>query len=286
MKPYFVILHYQNSDVTLRCIAYLKKLKSKEPCHIVIVDNASPNKSGLLLKRKFAKDGQVKVICNSENLGFAKGNNIGYQAAKAEGADVIVVLNSDVMILQDDFLIRLMRSGLLRKFEVIGPDIITKSSVHQNPFRDSALSMKRLRRLIRYQRFLAAIYQCYFLGKGYLKVKSRMQKQRRQKSICRAMQPNAVLHGACLIYSKNWIEHEECAFLPITFMYGEEDILFEYVQKKGYQTVFCPDLKALHEEDASIDSFTKNEVEKRKFISAHMLHSFLQLKKLRGKEMP
>ena len=283
MRIYFVILHYQNYSITRKCVKYIKGLNCEEKCHIIVVDNASPNKTGNRLKKEFAKDKQVQVLLNEENLGFAKGNNIGYKLAKKEKADIIIVQNSDVIIEQFDFIEKLLNSDLLNDFHVIGPDILNLTMDHQNPLRNEKLSKRKIQRLLIYNIFLSAIYHSFFMGKLYIKIKDFFKKTSYVKSEEKlTLKKDVILHGACLIYTKKWIDIEDIAFLPITHMFFEEDILYEYILKKGYHTVYFPELKVLHEEDSSIDFCSKNNIEKRRYISANMRTSLCQLLKIKN----
>jgi hypothetical protein len=59
---------------------------------VVVVDNASIDNSPQMVKKEFPK---VKLIRNKENLGFAKGNNLGLKVAKGE---YLMLLNSDTIV--------------------------------------------------------------------------------------------------------------------------------------------------------------------------------------------
>lgn len=67
-------------------------LESIVNCEIIVVDNNSPDKSVQMVKRDFPK---VKLIESRENLGFAKGNNLGAKNSKGE---FILFLNPDTKI--------------------------------------------------------------------------------------------------------------------------------------------------------------------------------------------
>ena len=81
---YFVILHYQTVSETTQCVSSIINNIEYDNKHIIIVDNSSPNKSGTYLKEYYKYDKNIEVIINKENLGFAKGNNIGYAYARNE----------------------------------------------------------------------------------------------------------------------------------------------------------------------------------------------------------
>ena len=60
---------------------------------------------------------------------------------------------------------------------------------------------------------------------------------------------DVVPHGSCVIYLFNWVKNESFAFLPYTFMFGEEDILYEYLASKAYKTMYLPSLWVKHLEE-------------------------------------
>lgn len=72
MKIVFVILHYLAIDETYKSVDSIEKKIDTDMYKIVIVDNASPDKSGALLKEHYKNDDHVEVLLNQENLGFAR----------------------------------------------------------------------------------------------------------------------------------------------------------------------------------------------------------------------
>ena len=66
---YFVILHYQNKEDTLNCVDSIERLYRKESLkvNIVLVDNCSPNNSGVELKDKYKDREDIKCILLDKN---------------------------------------------------------------------------------------------------------------------------------------------------------------------------------------------------------------------------
>ena len=62
---------------------------------------------------------------------------------------------------------------------------------------------------------------------------------------------NIVPFGACLIFSKDFIQNEEKAFEPETQFYYEEYILTYRCQKKAHKIVYDPSVQVLHESGAA-----------------------------------
>ena len=73
----FIVLHYKSIDETLECLNTLKKLEHQEKIKIIVVSNSEIDNDFKKKITKYTKD----IIINSENLGFAKANNVGCQYA-------------------------------------------------------------------------------------------------------------------------------------------------------------------------------------------------------------
>lgn len=288
MKIVFVILHYQNIEVTEKCISLLKKLNKIEYASIVIVDNASPNNSGVELKEKYSTDYNLHFIINKENSGFAKGNNLGYAYARDElGADVIVVMNNDIYIFQEHFL-ETLYSIKLNDTAIIAPDIENLSGKKQNPFRKKELTDKELGNIYIYNMFLKYIYRIPKINELYFKLLNKYKKNKEKftykKDDSEVQMNNFVPHGSCIIFLPTWISSEDFAFYPGTFMYFEEDILHYYANFNKYKIKYLPELYVVHEEDASINASLENEINKREFIAKNMVNSIKVLKRLKNKK--
>ena len=88
----FVILNYRTMDETMDCVKSIDE-HIREAHEIVIVDNASPDGSGEKLRQVYDGRGDIKVIINADNLGYACGNNAGIKQARLDGCRYVVVLN-------------------------------------------------------------------------------------------------------------------------------------------------------------------------------------------------
>lgn len=286
MKFVFVILHYCAVETTMRSVDTILTCIHYDDYEIVIVDNASPDKSGELLKRKYCNAEKVHIIENPLNQGFARGNNAGYQFAKVKlEANFIICMNNDVMMLQEDFLQRVLNLYRTRKFYVLGPDIVTPQGEHQNPHRLKTFDLKDVNRIIRNR----TIIVWYLRVKRFLKIEDKVQilekwDERRgageKKNIRTDVeQMDVVLHGSCLIFSPDYIENEDEAFYPETFMWMEEEILTFLCQKKHYKTVYSPQIKVLHHEGISTGEI-KGKSEKYFFYSVQLKNSARVMKKI------
>lgn len=250
MKTVFVVLHYCQVEVTKDCVESLLKLDGERD--VVIVDNASPDGSGYILNQFYSDNDNVKVLLNKDNLGFAGGNNVGYVYAKGLNPDFIIILNNDTLINDKDFLNKLGKDNLLQ-YHIIAPDIITYKGKHQNPFKRAGITKKEVLRLLRRKRLSLLFYSLPLLYKlktfDEPKEIGRIQKDRMY---------DIVPHGAAIIFTRQWIENEDLCFRPGTFMYFEEDLLYLYIKKHNYRTIYEPSLQITHLEDMSTNVAHKN----------------------------
>ena len=63
MKIVYVILHYNAFEITKECVDSIQKIKSIDS-EIVIIDNNSSNKSGLLLEKEYIGEKDIHIIFN------------------------------------------------------------------------------------------------------------------------------------------------------------------------------------------------------------------------------
>jgi GT2 family glycosyltransferase len=87
-----VIVSYNARTDLENCLASLEAAPPALPHDIVVVDNASPDRSAAAVRARFPA---VKVIALDRNVGFAAGNNAGI---KATAGDLVLLLNSDTIV--------------------------------------------------------------------------------------------------------------------------------------------------------------------------------------------
>lgn len=103
MNIFCVIVTYNGMKWADRCFGSLRA--SAIPISTIVIDNASTDGTVRHLKENFP---EVDIIESSENLGFAKANNIGIRKAYDAGADYILLLNQDAWI-ENNTLTELLR---------------------------------------------------------------------------------------------------------------------------------------------------------------------------------
>ena len=99
VKISLIVLNWNGWQDTLTCLESLATVKNP-PFNILVVDNGSTDgsqeKLGAFLTSFTAHPAQL--IENTDNLGFAGGNNVGMRKALKNGAELIVLLNNDTKV--------------------------------------------------------------------------------------------------------------------------------------------------------------------------------------------
>lgn len=216
-----IIPSYNTKEILRRCLESIKKEERGIGLETIVVDNGSDDGSVEMIKKDFPA---VKLICNSENLGFSRAVN---QGIKASSGKVVFLLNSDT---------RLTRGSLKKLLELekrVGPAIIGAKMI--NPDGSPQPSVFHLPSLKR------AILE-YWLGRtGYF-----------SKYLPPADQPvevEAVSGGAMLISQPVF---EKVGLLDERYFFYFEDLDFcRKAAKAGFKIYFFPRAQVIHEHGAS-----------------------------------
>lgn len=88
-----LIVNYNGENFLNNCINSIQENCQGIAFEILVVDNNSNDKSIDLIKKNFP---EVRLIENNENLGFARGNNIGVSQSNG---NYILLLNNDTILL-------------------------------------------------------------------------------------------------------------------------------------------------------------------------------------------
>lgn len=91
-----IILNYNVKELLLNCLESVFQSKGKlDFWQVIVVDNASSDGSVEAVREKYKGYYDIEILENKTNIGFAGGNNVGVEKAKAP---VILFLNPDTVI--------------------------------------------------------------------------------------------------------------------------------------------------------------------------------------------
>lgn len=208
------------------CLESLTTTPPRRSMEIIVVDNASSDGSVEMIEAKFP---QVKLIRNNENLGFAKGNNVGIRQCRGR---YIALVNPDVIVFPGcldalgNFLDQNPKVGNVGP-RVLNPDMTMQSTCRRFPTIWNNFCMATgLATAFKESRFLAGEHMFYFAHDRML--------------------PVDVLVG-CFSMIRRETFDEVGLLDERLFMYGDDVDWCRRCWKAGWQVVFFPEAKAIHD---------------------------------------
>lgn len=223
-KVLIVILNYKTYRLTIDLIRQLKNIRYKN-FDCMVIDNNSPNESKEILN-EYSKKLNYIFYANSDNSGYATGNNIGLKFATKNNYKYSWILNSDIRL--EDLNVLSHMVSIAESDETlgaIGPQIWSMDGFIMSPYvnRPNLWNMTF----------------GIFLDKKYRdKNKDISQKVYR-------------LYGCCMLL-KNRVMETINYLDEDTFLYGEESILSERMMKVNTYCYYDAEVHVVHLESASL----------------------------------
>lgn len=274
----FLILHYQTIEDTKECINSILMNIKYDNYSIVVVDNGSPNGSGKELIELYKNNPKIKIIISEKNIGFAKGNNLGFKYIKNNmDADFIVMINNDVIMQDADFVKKIIEEYEREPYHILGPKIISSvNQKNQNPMPATLKNLKEVKMGIFKTRILLLLNYLRIDG-ALLKVYEKLIKKAEKDGLNQLN--DYMLNGSCLVFSKDYIKIYDGLY-ENTFLYGEENILYFISKRDNLKMRYLENAFIYHKEDSATNSIVKEGYQKRRFKYKHSLKSFKELYKL------
>ncbi len=241
-----VIINYHSEKLTS---AFIREECSKisSPHRIVVVDNDSRGELTDL-------PSEVEVIHSEENLGFARGNNLGAEWLRDNwNPDFILFANNDIRFFSPDVADRMAeRLSGLEDAGVIGPEVVGLDQRRQGPEPFMTFSERHL---------------LPYWGKLFYRKKTLDAKLYRDYAESAAEGPHYRVTGAFfMVRAADFFAAG--MFDPATFLYGEEAILSERMKAIGRCVWFYPEVRVIHEHGATTRSYySKVAIRSMKFES-------------------
>ncbi len=269
----FVILHYKTIDETLKCLSTIKDTLDGE-YNTIVVDNHTLDDEQKEMIEQYTKD----IIVLDDNLGFAKSNNIGaHYAISKYNPDFLAVINNDVYITQSNFIEIIYNDYQKYQFDMLGPWIESPGD-SCNPFpviygKDNIISA------IRKSKKLVKIYNnimLYFLLEMYIKIKHLIKKPTRLSN-APDIKHNVPLHGCAIIFSKKYYDKYSDVFYDDTFLFHEEEFLYDRLIKDHLTSIYDPNLRVFHQEGTSVKKSSSSQRKSKLFKQQEKIKSLEKL---------
>ena len=243
----FLILHYGDHKVTEDCIRSIRGMGYTCEHEILIVDN-DPE----------PKPWDEKHVVKTHNVGFSAANNAGYAYARDElHADMVIACNNDLLFDGGSFPESVISSVNESDAYVVSPDIEkVGTGEHQSPIATSLRTESEVRKTISLNNISLALYPL-----AYPFLKKSLQGKTQVSVEMRGVEPLSVIVpcGACIIFTKKYVEREEKLLEPETKFYYEEYILALRCSRSGYKIAYEPKLHVMHVDGAATAADTRGD---------------------------
>lgn len=274
----FLLLNYKNMEETEKCIDSIFEI-NEDDSHIVIVDNGSQDGSVERMHSLYGSNDRIHVIESDTNVGFSKGNNLGYSYIRERLApDFVVVSNNDVLFPQKNMTQIIYDVYRKTGFYVLGPDIYVRANKeHQSPIRLSLPTRTEIEKELQMYEYYSNYPEKWANRRNIQTIKNKIiqsnrclerfyNRIRKKDNINHSISyENCCVQGACIIVSKDYLTEEPKMFTPEPFLYCEEVMLHKKCLEKGYKIVYDPIVQIWHEDSSTMIKINNNAVERAKF---------------------
>jgi GT2 family glycosyltransferase len=214
-----ITINYNNAAVTEELIESLQQV-SYPNFEILVIDNGS-DESPDRIKQRYP---HINLIKTGKNLGFAGGNNIGFQHAKGK---YFLMLNNDTEV-ESDFI-----NPLVDKLESDPKaGVVSSKLIYFNS--DSIIQ------------YAGSTSMNMFTGRS--KFIGQKEKDSGQYNAC---YPTHFCHGAAMMIPRKVVQ-EVGLMADLYFLYYEELDFCERIRKAGYTLWYTGLSKVLHKESMSV----------------------------------
>jgi GT2 family glycosyltransferase len=221
-----VIVNYNVKEFLTQCLESIYRSKTEYTFEVIVVDNASADSGESRILKAFP---EVRWIANTENIGFGRANNQGFEAAKGT---YTLILNPDTVVQEDtlevciDYLKSHPEVGGLGIKGIDGTGQFLPESKRGLPTPMTALwKITGLSRIFTKSSFFARYHMGHLDPDGNHKVDILVG--------CFMMVPTALLR-------------EVGGFDPRYFMYGEDIDLSYELLKTGHENHYISDSQIIH----------------------------------------
>ncbi len=216
-----IIVNWNTREILLKCLSAVYEHPFSVDLEVWVVDNASADDSAAAVRQRYP---QVKLIECSENIGFARGNNLALERARGE---YVLLLNTDALvgpgaIAQLFEFLKTHPAAAAAGPYLLNPDQTLQESCYPFPSLSREFwRMFHLDNLFPYGRYDMSRWD--------------------------PTQPRSVdcIQGACLMLRREAL-NQVGLFDPHFFMYTEEIDLCYRLKKAGWDLYWVPAARVIH----------------------------------------
>lgn len=212
------IVNWNTRDKIRECLNSIFNHNEGLSIEVIVVDNASSDRTGEMIKREFPN---VILVENKENLGYGKANNIAIMRCVGE---YILLLNPDIVLFEPCFLKMIEFLELKKQAGILSCQLINKDGLIQKSFFEN------------FPTPLSELYRGLFLKKAVeaLHVQNNVPKFE-----------VAWVVGACIMMKSETLKSLG-GFDERYFMYAEDMDLCYRVRRLNLKVYYSENIKMMH----------------------------------------
>jgi GT2 family glycosyltransferase len=212
-----IIVNWNSFDFLKQCINSIYEYIEDLNYEIIIIDNASTDRSTELIEKYFPN---VILIKNTENLGFARANNIGISLSRGE---FLFFINSDILLFDKIFKRILKHMNDNPSIGLLGPKIL-------NPDHSLQLSARK------FPNFFANMSRVFALDRIFPSINFHSHNKIEEVDI---------LSGCFWVARKKAID-DIGALDDQFFIYGEDKDWSTRFKNGGWKVLYFPTVEVIH----------------------------------------
>jgi len=241
-----IILNWNRSDLTISLVKNISNVENEVALRFIVVDNASSSehRNTLIefanvndwsiateteLQDSCLKTNQHILLLLDKNYGYAKGNNFGLKLARKLGYKYALISNNDVVVEKPVLKRLILAFNELESVAVVGPRVYGPNGERQGPY-----SKPNLYHNFFYPVFIPILWP---MKKLMTKITSKINDGRTR--YCYRLIGCFMLMDLDVVEKVGWFDEN-------TFLYAEENILAEKLEKVGYKMAYVDSVYIKH----------------------------------------
>ena len=233
-----IIVSWKTKDLVRNCLASVYKETRDLDFEVILIENNSQDGTCEMARKEFP---QVKLIASSENLGFAKANNLGIRQAQGR---YILLLNPDTIILNGSLQKCVAYLEAHQEYQVLGCKLLYSDLTFQESCRRLPTFWDQAGILLKLHNFfpnLGAIGRYYMKDFQYDKI----------------TEVDQIMGAFMLVRGEVW---ENVGLLDERFFAWFEEVDWcRRAKEAGFRIVFYPDAEIIHLKGQSFNKYLKRQ---------------------------
>ena len=222
-KTVLSIVHYRQPELLRRCLTQIQKLHLSSDWKIIVVDN-SPGDHGVSFVQSDFQG--IRLLHNGRNNGFGGGHNLAFSSSDS---DYFIVLNPDIIVLENSLEILIDHLENNAETAISGPCLL-------NPDGSMQYSARRF-----YDWKTVLGRRLPLFDKESIDYRHLMK----DKDLSKTQKVDWLLGAAMAIRRKAFAE--SLLFDSRYTLYFEDVDLCYFIQKKGWNVIYCPNSRMFHD---------------------------------------